>query len=101
MVNVITLKTIYFHLYLLFIQLLTSPLFPDFTDEKMEAWEDYHLPKATWVGSSLAQPPSLTMVPETLVSGTSHGACEVESRDIFFTYYYAKTAEAPRTQLLS
>lgn len=85
MVNVATLKTIYFHLYLLLIQLLTSPLFPDFTDEKIEAWEDYHLPQATWVGSSLVHPPSLTMVPETLVSGTGHGAREMESRDIFFS----------------
>ena len=41
------------------------------------------------------------MVPETLVSGNGHGAREMESRDIFFTYYYTKTAEAPRTQLLS
>lgn len=101
MINVVTLKAIYFHLYLLLIQLLTSPLFPGFTDEKMEAWEDYHLPRATWVGTSPAQPPSLTVVPETPGPGTDHSACEVGSCATFFTHHYAKRAEAPRTQLVS
>lgn len=39
------------NLYLLLIQLLTSPLICYFTDEKMDAWEDGRLPKATWLVS--------------------------------------------------
>lgn len=84
-------------LIFLLIQHLTSPLFPDFT-----GWENGGLG-----GLSLAQghmvgyKPSSAPNPRTLgLRHPGHSAWS-EVMCYFFTHYYAKRAEAPRTKLVS